>query len=243
MILLLILAFSVAGCVRREREPVSGESAVRVTPRDAESETPAVPMRLTDEGAARAEAESDEAPPVQSAERATPTAPPPAAPPSVPSHRPADPKDTAFAEVRFRFGATYPYDAELGPLQHTFIGTISDRSAYAAARAFLAALLDGELPEDTLDDSLGRGARAILEELMWKGSDLADVRIGEVYQLSDVDVSLPFRLLGDQDEAIGELVLTNEDGRWYTSDIQVEYRSRGSDRRFDPASTSGRARR
>ena len=231
LILFAILSFVFAGCARSRRQPEGDVTLDAKAQAEGSSDAaaPAVPMRLTDEGEARSVA--DDSPGSES----------PA--PAVPRSRPADPRDTAFAEVRFRFATVYPYDAVIGRLQHTRVGTISDRSAYQSARSFLAALVDGELPEDMLSEELGRGAQAVLDELLWRSADLADVRIGGVHQLSEVDVSLRFRMLGANQEAVGELVLANEDGRWYTADIQVEYRDRRVEPRFDPAATSRRATR
>ena len=204
-------------------------------------------MRLTEEGEARSNGDgAGEKPPVQSTQRDAAGE----APDSTerggatdPRSRPADPRDTSFAEVRFRFTPTYPYDTVLGRLQHAYVGTISDRSAYHATRTFLGALVAGELAEESLDEELGRGARALLDELLLRASDLGEVRVGEVYHVSEVEVSLPFRMVGATQEAVGELILANHDGRWYTADVQIEYRDRPADRRFDPAATTHRALR
>jgi hypothetical protein len=140
--------------------------------------------------------------------------------------------------VRFRFTPVYPSDIVLGPLQHEDVGSVTDRSAYAAARGFLTSLLGGELPADWLVADIGWGARSILDALLEQSQQFHDVRIGELVALTEIDVSMRFRLVGDEKEAEGELILTSEGGKWYISDVQTAFLDRPADRSFEPAATN-----
>lgn len=179
--------------------------AAEEQPQEVEPE-PTVPMRLTDEGRDRA-AQSVVVP--------------------------ADPRDTAFESLRFnavRFGAL---DFELGRLSNSG-ASARDRAVLAVSRELFESLFAGELPTDALGPSLGPGGIAILEDLIWQARNLGEVRFGRVEAFGQDEVAVPYRMLGDQRIAVGELILEKVNDDWYTADIQVEITERDTTSRFDP---------
>ena len=193
-----------------ETAPVT-EVADRQTPQaatpDTDATTDAVPMRLTDQGRARAEK-------------------------SVVA--PADPRDTAFETGRFTAVPFHPRDTILGPFGATVTGSARDRAVLSASDDLFSSLLEGELPADTLSSRIGPGGRAVLEDLIWRADTLTEIRLGEVYNMTDREASVPFRLIGEMRFALGEVILEKVGDQWYTADIQVELFDRDTTSRFDP---------
>ena len=168
----------------------------------------AVPLRLTDQGRSRADEQ------VVS---------------------PADPRDSAFEGQRFSAVPFHPSDMVLGPFGTGSGGSARDRAILAAAESLFSSLLEGELPVDTLSDRIGPGGRAMLEDLVWAAESLGEVRLGVVEPLTASEVSVPFRLVGEQRAAVGEVILEKAGDQWYTADIRVDFFDRDTTTsRFDP---------
>jgi hypothetical protein len=165
-----------------------------------------VPMRLTDQGRARREQ------PVVS---------------------PADPRDTAFESGRFAAVVFHPMDTVLGALGGPG-GSARERAILAACQSLLTPLLSGELPIVQLSGTVGPGGRAVLDDLIWASSSFSQVRLGLVHTLTDREVAVPFRMIGETRSAVGEVILERGDDRWYTADVQVEISDRDTTSRFDP---------
>ncbi|MBU8913121.1 MAG: hypothetical protein KOO61_03795 [Spirochaetales bacterium] len=218
-VILLPTLFVFASCSRSktaEDGAVSDGEPVTVAPeRQASPERPpvregtdaAVPMRLTDQGRARAEQ---------------------------PVVAPADPRDTAFEAPRFTAVPFHPRDTILGPFGAAMTGSARDRAVLSASEHLFSSLLAGDLPTDALSYRIGPGGRAVFEDLIWAAETLSEVRLGVVVTMSDGEASVPFRLMGESRFAVGEVILEKLGDQWYTSDIQVEFFDRDTTSRFDP---------
>ena len=171
-------------------------------------DTASVPMRLTDEGRSRA---------VESVVV------------------PADPRDSAFESGRMSALPIYARDTELGALALAGTSSARERAIHAVCDQLLDALLEGELPTDLVSDSMGPGGRALLEDLIWASNTLSEARMGRVIELTDAEVSVPFRLIGDERQVVGELIVEKLDEQWYTADIQFELQDRDTSFRFNPS--------
>jgi hypothetical protein len=183
------------------------------TGRDAQADERAgtgdsVPLRLTDEGRDRA---------------------------AVAIATPADPRDTAFESNRLLAVPLYPRDTLIGPVS---MATLSarDRAVVGAARDLFEALIAGELPIGSISPGIGPGGRATLEELRQAAAGLDEVRVGAVSELPGGEVSVPFRLLGQGADAVGEAVMAKTGDQWYTLDIRVGFLDDDTSSPFDPHS-------
>lgn len=218
IIIIAVFAFLLvlASCARRDRveaTPAPSGAVAETQPvaqavgGGAAVSEEAVPMKLTEQGRSRAAA---------------------------PVSTPADPRDTAFEGQRFVAVPLPARDTILGALGSTTSASARDRAVLSAARDFLSAIIGGELPTDQVSEAIGPGGRAVLEDLIWAGPELSEIRLGTVASVPGGDVSVQFRLVGKRRSARGELILENDADRWYTSDIQVELFDRDTTSRFDP---------
>ncbi len=217
--ILLPTLFLLASCSRSkttdegvaDKGTPAAEVAERQTsPEDArarEGGDAAVPMRLTDQGRARADQ---------------------------PVMAPADPRDTAFEAARFTAIPFHPRDTILGPIGVTATSSARDRAVLSASAALFSSLLSGELPTDLLSNRIGPGGRAVFEDLIWAANTFYEVRLGVVVTMTDREASVPVRLIGESRFAVGEVILEKLGDQWYTSDIQVEFFDRDTTSRFDP---------
>ena len=167
----------------------------------------AVPMRLTDEGRARADK---------------------------PVLLPADPRDTAFEGLRFSAVPFHARDTVLGPFGTETSSSARDRAVLSVCADLFSALLDGEIPVDRLSKRMGPGGRAVLDDLIWAADRLTETRLGLAVTLTELESSVPFRLMGDTRFAVGEVIVEKLGDQWYTADIQVEFFDRDTTSRFDP---------
>ena len=193
-----------------EGAPSAEVSERRTTLEDAparEGGEAAVPLRLTDQGRARAEQ---------------------------PIVAPADPRDTAFEAARFTAIPFHPRDTILGPIGVTATSSARDRAVLSVSAALFSSLLGGELPTDLLSNRIGPGGRAVFENLIWAANTFSEVRLGAVVTMTDREASVPVRLIGESRFAVGEVILEKVGDQWYTSDIQVEFFDRNTTSRFDP---------
>ncbi len=217
--ILLAILFVFASCSRSKTtdEGMAEEGAPgaevperQTPPVDAparEREDDAVPMRLTDQGRARAEE---------------------------PVVAPADPRDTAFEAARFTAIPFYARDTILGPIGVTATSSARDRAVLSVSAALFSSLLGGELPTDLLSSRIGPGAQAVFDDLIWAADTLSEARLGAVVAITDREVSVTVRLIGESRFAVGEVILEKLGDQWYTSDIQVEFFDRDTTSRFDP---------
>ncbi|MEE8441045.1 MAG: hypothetical protein V3S41_04925 [Spirochaetia bacterium] len=212
ILLPIILLF--ASCSRSESADDGAPATAAVDRRSAPGVSPvregtdfAVPLRLTDQGRARAE---------------------------TPVVAPADPRDTAFEAARFTALPFRPRDTILGPFGVSAAGSARDRAVLSASEDLFFALLAGELPTELLSNRIGPGGRAVLEDLIWAAARFSEVRLGVVVTMTDREASVPFRLMGESRFAVGEVILVKLGDQWYTSDIQVESFDRDTTSRFDP---------
>ena len=217
--ILLPTLFVFASCSRsktaEEAGASDGEPATVASERQASPETsparesaePAVPMRLTDQGRARAEQ---------------------------PIVVPADPRDTAFEAPRLTAVPFHPRDTILGPFGLTATGSARDRAVLSASENLFSSLHAGELQNDALIYRIGPGGRAVFEDLIWAADGFSEARLGVVVTMTDREASVPFRLMGESRFAVGEVILEKLGDQWYTSDIQVEFFDRDTTSRFDP---------
>ncbi|MCK4514038.1 MAG: hypothetical protein KAU31_02210, partial [Spirochaetaceae bacterium] len=138
-----------------------------------------MPLRLTDQGRARAEQ---------------------------PIVAPADPRDTAFEAARFTAIPFHPRDTILGPIGVTATSSARDRTVLSASAALFSSLLGGELPTDLLSNRIGPGGRAVFENLIWAANTLSEVRFGAVVTMTDREALVPVRLIGESRFAVGEVI-------------------------------------
>jgi hypothetical protein len=219
-IIIVLTVFLFAACSRSksaepttEDQPTADAAATLEDPapgrvgQDRLNTDAAVPMRLTDQGRARAVSTT---------------------------LAPADPRDTAFEGQRFSAVPFHARDTVLGPLGRIAGGSARDRAVLAVCEDLFSALLGGELPVDSLSSRLGPGGRAVLDDLIWAAETLSDARLGVAVALTDLESSVPFRLMGETRFAVGEVILEKLGDQWYTADIQVEFIDRDTISRFDP---------
>lgn len=232
IVLAAVLLFLPAGCARRERG--AGKSSAEPA---AEAETAGEaagerrPMQLTDAGRERRATT-----PAQggSAEQAGDGAGS-AARPDVG----IDPRDDAFAANRLAATPRYPSDFVIGSLGTNGLSRL-ELAAREYARDFLTTLLEsGEPAEDAFLEP-APGTRAVVGDLVAAGLSADRVRVGRPAALPGGETSVPYRVMGGETAAHGEVVLEMADGRWYTSDIQVITSSPGPVGQFDPARDSPR---
>ena len=214
-VIILLIAFAFSSCSRSRTESTStGQdgaeevAAAEEIPADGEEVEDAIPLRLTDEGRARAEK---------------------------PVLTPADPRDTAFEGVRFSALPFHVQDAVLGALGAPAAGSARDRAVLLVCDLLFSALLEGELLTDLLSPGIGPGGRAVFDDLIWQASTLSEYRLGVAVALTEAESSVPFRLMSESRYAVGEVILEKVGDQWYTADIQVDILDRDPTSRFDPA--------
>lgn len=154
-------------------------------------------MRLTPEGRERAD----------SAAADRPTLPP----------QTLDPRDSAFAAERRSVAAAVPIDPVIGELRTSGL-SLAERAARDAATKIIGLAVRGAVDEQSAPDW---SARFGLEEIAAAALAEPIVRVGRPSALTDGELSVEFRILGDDEEIRGELVMEMAEGRWYTSGVQL----------------------
>jgi hypothetical protein len=238
----LLLIVPLTGCNRS-----GDDAAVTAGDTEAASDGESRTMQLTEAGRERA---GTTPPPARDGATATP---PPADAPDLA----IDPRDAAFAAHRLSAAPRYPEDFVIGSLRTSGLSSTLLAAREHAALLLRSLLQDPELPADesageppsgqapngeaAFEDLLldpGPGARSQLAEVL-AAVDALDLtadrlRLGRPQPLTDEEVSVAFRVLGEAESLRGELILEMADGRWYTADIQVTRSSMGSARVFEP---------
>ncbi len=232
VLVLIGLVLAQVGCTRRDGEPGDeGAPAAAAESPDGEG----LPMRVTRAGRERqAEASGESGSPGEaSADGDARGADPVAADVAI------DPRDEAFAAHRLAATPRYPADFVIGSLRTSGLSRL-ESAARAYAQGFLATLLEeGEPPEDAFLEP-APGTRAVVDDLVASALPPDGLRVGRPVMLAGGETSIPYRVLGAELSAHGEVILELADGQWYTSDIQVVTSSPGAEAQFDPARDSPR---
>ncbi|MFW5718254.1 MAG: hypothetical protein ACOC0E_12505 [Spirochaetota bacterium] len=232
ILVLIGLVLAQVGCTRRDGE--TGDEGAQPAP----AESPGgegLPMRVTRAGRERQAETPGESRSAagSSADAEVRGADPIAADVAI------DPRDEAFAAHRLAATPRYPADFVIGSLRTSGLARL-ESAARAYARSFLATLLkEGEPPEDAFLEP-APGARAVVDDLVASALPADGLRVGRPLVLAGGEMSVPYRVLGAELSAQGEVILELADGQWYTSDIQVVTSSPGVDAQFDPARDSPR---
>lgn len=115
-----------------------------------------------------------------------------------------------------------PAELAVGPLADRYSDDADVRSIYRTVGGFLASLESGDLPIDSvLAESRSSIRRtldfALTEELLPDSFAVGSVTFeGEIARLN-------VALYGDPGSTAGEITVATEGGRWYISDIQIDF--------------------
>lgn len=115
-----------------------------------------------------------------------------------------------------------PEENLIGPLADRFSEDADRRAIYRRVSVFLATLAVGEMPTDSILPESRTSIRRSLDYVLSEGLVPEDYAIGAIF-FDDDRARLNVSLYGDPGLSAGEVSVAAAEGRWYISDIQIDF--------------------
>lgn len=115
-----------------------------------------------------------------------------------------------------------PAEHSIGPLADRYSDDSNRRAIYRRVAQFLATLAEGEMPTDSILPESRTSIRRTLDYVLSEGLLPEDYAIGAIVFDSD-RARLNVSLYGEPGLTAGEVSVAAAEGRWYISDIQIDF--------------------
>jgi hypothetical protein len=117
-----------------------------------------------------------------------------------------------------------PEDFKIGSLQELLVLTRSNTAITEPVVAFLDTLRTGEIEAELLLPESRIALNRSLTHHLDQGRRISDYRLGSI-TLEDQNAWMNIRLFGSTGVSEGELYLSFSEGKWYISDVQIDWQA------------------
>ena len=149
----------------------------------------------------------------------------PAAESGSPGAEAVDVRTPRFFVPNGRLERRVPTDAMIGPLLDGVAG--EHAGIYAVASGFLAVVADPEAALEFVEPENRTMIGRLLVEDVPEDSEIVHARVGTIQWLGAQEVTLAVRVFAQIAATDGRIVLVNRSGKWYISDMLINFRELG----------------